>query len=765
MIMNISKLQLPFLIILASTSLIFAQNNFKENIVDKIAKSNFIFEKVFIHTNKNNYFQDDIIWFKSYVGENNNKPSNLTSLLYVNLLDKDGEVIDSYRTLIKNGVGSGQLYFNDTISSGTYYVQAYTNFMKNYGKSNFFLKKINYLSKNNNIKKKPFLNDIYDVQLFPENGYLVEKENNTVGIKVLKNGKSIDYVGEIKGTENKKITSFKSEYLGMSKCNLYYDENETYLATFIFKDTTITKPLTKAIKNEISLQCSMNNEFVTIKLLGLENTKPSKNKYHLLFHQKNNIINYHSINILDENPLLSISKKDLFDGVNSITLFKNQEPIGERKIFIYKENLFPNLSLKNMSKIADSVVFKFNLDAKEQAFLSIGVLPIKSKINANESTIKTAFLLSPYIKGNIENPHEYFNISNTKKESQIDLLMLTQGFVKYEIMNTTQPLYEFERGFKLKGKLDVLGSNHLALINNKNQLIQKIFLNSKKEFTFSNNAFYNNDEIRISFLKNNTEAIKPKNITIEEVDNNKDIFFDFKINNSLSDFSITQNMDTLRPFTADKNTRFLKEVTVTKKIKNKDPLASRYRSQVFDIGAYYKVDIPEEYIKKEEKLMYFFYTNENAEIKHWGGLDYSLAINGTSEAILYIDGRRIDGNSLHTLNLDIKDIENIMVQPMKNGNKKYQVFTTDDYKNNVERLYEKITIANGYHYPKAYYVPIFDTNYPEECLEVDWISSIITNNSELNDFSISLKHDIYKYAFFIEGFTENGKLISQTITY
>ncbi|WP_157811593.1 hypothetical protein [Lacinutrix sp. Bg11-31] len=105
-------------------------------------KDQLFFEKVFIHTNKSNYAKEDVIWFKAYVSSNENKPSLKTTLLYVSLFSEEGELIKTENVFINEGVGIGQFELFDSIKYGDYYIQACTNFMKNFGEANVFVSKI-----------------------------------------------------------------------------------------------------------------------------------------------------------------------------------------------------------------------------------------------------------------------------------------------------------------------------------------------------------------------------------------------------------------------------------------------------------------------------------------------------------------------------------------------------------------------------------------------------------------------------------------------
>ena len=147
-------------------------------------------EKVYVHTNKTSYFSDDIIWFKAYVGDTINFPSIETTKLYVNLLDDQENPIYTKNIFINDGTGSGEFELNDAVMPGRYYIQAYTNFMRNFGDAYHYLQEVMVVGKNP-VRRNTVDAINYDIQLFPEGGYLLEGIQNTIGIKALVNGKGI----------------------------------------------------------------------------------------------------------------------------------------------------------------------------------------------------------------------------------------------------------------------------------------------------------------------------------------------------------------------------------------------------------------------------------------------------------------------------------------------------------------------------------------------------------------------------------------------
>jgi len=110
-------------------------------------------EKVYLHTDRDYYYPRESIWFKAYMGYS--LPmlrDTLSRTLYVELISPERKAVDTKVYRIEKGVSSGDIKLPDSLPSGQYYLRAYTNWMRNYGDSAFFVKPVPVLSWNQNIE-------------------------------------------------------------------------------------------------------------------------------------------------------------------------------------------------------------------------------------------------------------------------------------------------------------------------------------------------------------------------------------------------------------------------------------------------------------------------------------------------------------------------------------------------------------------------------------------------------------------------------------
>lgn len=100
-------------------------------------------EKVHIHTDKPYYSVGDTIWLKTYiVNSEKNELSNLSRIVYVDLISEKDSVRKSLRLPVVAGLAWGDITLSDSLPEGNYRLRAYTNWMRNFGEEYYFDKVI-----------------------------------------------------------------------------------------------------------------------------------------------------------------------------------------------------------------------------------------------------------------------------------------------------------------------------------------------------------------------------------------------------------------------------------------------------------------------------------------------------------------------------------------------------------------------------------------------------------------------------------------------
>lgn len=95
-------------------------------------------EKVYLHFDQAGYFLKETVWFKAYVLDESNRPSDISKVLYVELVAPEGGVLKTHKYRLDHGMCHGSIRIDSTYLSGLFEVRAYTRYMRNFGEDNYF---------------------------------------------------------------------------------------------------------------------------------------------------------------------------------------------------------------------------------------------------------------------------------------------------------------------------------------------------------------------------------------------------------------------------------------------------------------------------------------------------------------------------------------------------------------------------------------------------------------------------------------------------
>lgn len=109
----------------------------------KIIAEQYPAEKVYVHFDKPYYSVADTMFFKAYVTFEQNVPSPLSKVVYVDVLNSQDSLVKSLKLPVTNGMAYGSLDLDMVnFKQGNYYVRAYTVWMFNSSPDYFFTKTI-----------------------------------------------------------------------------------------------------------------------------------------------------------------------------------------------------------------------------------------------------------------------------------------------------------------------------------------------------------------------------------------------------------------------------------------------------------------------------------------------------------------------------------------------------------------------------------------------------------------------------------------------
>ena len=420
-------------------------------------------EKVYLHTDKNNVGIGEELWYSAYtvIGPAHYY-SSASKFLHVNIVDSENDIIFSQRVKIVNGKSKGHIKIPENILPGKYQLRAYTDWMRNYD-LNFVFKKTISIS-NGTINPIDINSGKIDLQFFPEGGNAIHRLTGRVAFKAIgTDGLPRIIKGTIIDSEGNEIRQLKSNNQGVGYFNLKPVLGEQYTA--VLEDGS-KHPLPKIYDQGYSMFIdNMNQKSIKIRLQASNNLKSES--FYLIgtvgnqkyFQGKYSLKGKSFANI-------EIPKSILPSGIVTLTIFdKNMKPWSERIVFVdNQQELIINTELNNDDLIKKGEVsIKIKVTDPEgnpvSTNLSMAVTNQSNRIkkDINDSNILTYLLLESDLKGHIEKPAQYFRDKSRITKYNLDLIMLTNGWRRFnwrkmkEYDFDTIKKFSFQEGFNISG--------------------------------------------------------------------------------------------------------------------------------------------------------------------------------------------------------------------------------------------------------------------------------------------------------------------------
>jgi len=406
------------------------------------SKEPLLFEKLYLHIDREIYAPGDMIWLKAYQvnGITHQLNSNYRNI-FVELVSDSGKIVDDLMLFSINGQAIGE-FKTDDLPSGGYTIRAYTKFLENFGEEALFHKKIwirRTMLENGLIDKPLEENSKIAVDFLPEGGNLVINASNNVAFKAInQKGRGVAISGKIVNDLGETVVSFSTSYLGMGKFLMIPLEGRSYFAVVEgHPELKISLPSARA--TGICLKYKEQNDSLNFNFSSNLKQNFDQSLYFEAIH-KGSLLISDTIKMVGFNHTLTLNKNLFPTGISKITLLDHERnPFAERMIFVDhdKDNILKiNLNLNDFkSREEVKMDVGFNLDPGDTITSTLSVSVVnKSFFSTGEETqnIKSYLLLDSDLKGAIESPASYF-ISNDAHSSaeKLDLLMLVHGWRSY----------------------------------------------------------------------------------------------------------------------------------------------------------------------------------------------------------------------------------------------------------------------------------------------------------------------------------------------
>lgn len=443
-------------------------------------------EKVYLQLDRPYYSAGERLWFRAYMVHSAiHTPLNFSRYIYVELLNAHNDVI--VRKKIRptdEHLFFGQMDLAPELAEGWYSIRAYTNFMRNIDEGFFFRRKL-YIGNglkglsgvavnertNSNMSNSALNTNArdkaaFDIQFFPEGGHLIAGNMQIVGFKAIgANGLGTNVTGRILDNTNNEVTDLKSTHLGMGKLLFMPEAGKTYTAVCEDnKGQKLTVKLPPVSTEHYAISVQQSTTLMSINVLTPVQTVRTDTLYLIGCTRGLPVF---QTTILPENLGYTFAKNGLYSGVTELMLLNGKgEVLSQRLAFVSANDeakLNVSMDKTNYQKRDAAHATLLLKDSKGnpiEGSFSVSITDDNdAKIDSTETTIKSYMLLQSDLNGFIENPNSYFRPENKNASVELDLLMLTQGWKRYDSKAVLAgnlakcDAFEVERGPIISGKV------------------------------------------------------------------------------------------------------------------------------------------------------------------------------------------------------------------------------------------------------------------------------------------------------------------------
>lgn len=440
-------------------------------------------EKIYLVTDRDSYMSGDTMRLRAFLvnASNHNKPAYPSRFIYVELTDPFGENVKRVKIKDTDDGFAGVMPLDAEMAEGTYTLSAYTQFMQNVGKEYFYrqslpvfsqlskkyrlktdinddcltvnlvengsnkpvrverisitgrngedfargarkrnsysLKLNDSMRKSGSIKVKfdryekfiiiPDDNKSLSVTFHPEGGYIIPGVRNKLAFKALgSNGLSSDFKGQIIDDRGILVDSIASSHRGMGAIDFTPKPNRTYSAIV----NGISFPVPEANPEATVIRINKSTkDSITLYIIGKK-----RNGMSLISHNGGIVTFAKDINSTDS---ISLKRDALGSGINQLLLCdSNGNILSSRMLFNHGGYIYGS----SEDSIPDG-------DYAIKAF--------RDFVPDNSRSIVSELLLQSDLKGHIEDPDYYFIDRDSITDSNLDLLLLTQGWERYDLQS------------------------------------------------------------------------------------------------------------------------------------------------------------------------------------------------------------------------------------------------------------------------------------------------------------------------------------------
>ncbi|WP_303309441.1 hypothetical protein [Hymenobacter sp. BT730] len=414
-------------------------------------------EKLFLHLDRPTYLSGEMMWFKVYVVDGTYaRPLPLSSVAYVEVLDKAQQPVLQGKVPLQKATGQGSFLLPATLLSGQYTVRAYTSWMKNFGPEFYFQQPVailNTLRPSGTVAASDTAG--YDVQFFPEGGHLVKNLPGKVAFKVLdKSGRSLAATGSVLDAQDKAVAAFQTLRFGMGSFSFTpTGSGQAYTAVLTLSNgqrLTRRLPAVQEAGYVLHLE-ETSSQQLTLTVQASSAVGPET--ILLLGQARHQLLLTAQAPLVAGRAVFTVNREKLAEGISHFTVFNTRhQPLCERLYFRQPQQQLvisaqtDKPQYASREKVALQLKTVLSTGQAVPANLSVAVYRLDSLSAAAVPSFNSYLWLTSDLKGAVEQPAYYLTATGPEVAAAADNLMLTHGWSRFswdKVLASTPLRFEF----------------------------------------------------------------------------------------------------------------------------------------------------------------------------------------------------------------------------------------------------------------------------------------------------------------------------------
>ena len=308
--------------------------------------------------------------------------------------------------------------------------------------------------------------DDLEVKFYPEGGHLVDGLTSVIAIEASDQwGREKKVTGEIV-CDDKTVTSFLTGHRGRARIEFTPEPGKRYEARVIYKEKTYRYHLPEPLESGYVLRVTPTAGY-TGYMVTIQSSTQQPQLLGWSLQCRGTLTAFDTLSVANNQVIrLPLPTKSLQPGVNQFTLFDAEGQILADRLFFVQPAAntptihaeLPSDSLQPFEEVELKLQARTAWGGGTRSHLSVSITDADEQAPTFDTRdIRTELLLASDLKGFIKDVGSYFaHTSPNIMHADIDLLMLTQGWRRYEWVTMAkgkaqEPHYAPEKGYVIDG--------------------------------------------------------------------------------------------------------------------------------------------------------------------------------------------------------------------------------------------------------------------------------------------------------------------------